>query len=382
MNQKELTVFDVCSSKETNGWTWEEIAYILNSKLGQNLTESAYRKLYKKLLTNTEDKNDINSSILQLKKEKVKIADERNQNRAYIRRLAREDTIKEIAQEAAAIISQSKADILPCSQPSYKPDTDKEAILEISDWHYGIICDNAWNQYNPEIAKIRINSLLEQTIKWCTFHKVKKLHIFNLADLIAGRIHLTLRLESRFDVITQIMEISEILAEFITKLKKYLGNEVEIFYYECTDNHSRLEPNKADSLNLETLSRITSWYLKERLKFLPGITFEDNKYGEDIITANILGHNVAAIHGDKDPLSKGIDSISMMTRTPLDLLCTAHMHHFSADEKNMCVVVANGSLMGTDTYAKNLRLSSRPSQNLIVATSDNITYAIHRMLVD
>jgi len=62
--------------------------------------------------------------------------------------------------------------------------------------------------------------------------------------LIAGRIHLTIRFNSRIDVITQTIEVSELLAEFIDELSTY----VPIDYYSVIDNHSRLEPNKKDAL--------------------------------------------------------------------------------------------------------------------------------------
>ena len=64
------------------------------------------------------------------------------------------------------------------------------------------------------------------------------------------------------------------------------------------------------------------------------------------------------------------------------ILLTAHRHHFSADESNECLVVSNGSLMGTDSYAANLRLSSKPTQNLIIVSEDNVAQSIYRIIVE
>ena len=64
------------------------------------------------------------------------------------------------------------------------------------------------------------------------------------------------------------------------------------------------------------------------------------------------------------------------------MILTAHLHHFSADEKDDTLTISNGSLMGTDTYSKNLRLYSRPSQNLIIATPNNCFYSLERMVLD
>ena len=77
-----------------------------------------------------------------------------------------------------------------------------------------------------------------------------------------------------------------------------------------------------------------------------------------------------------------IDKLSMMTRDSYDLVLAAHLHHFSCGEKNTCVSIGNGTLMGTDNYAESLRLSSTPSQNLIVVTPENVTESIHRIILN
>lgn len=322
----------------------------------------------------------LDAKILEMKKERVKLQDERTQNNAYIRRLSREETIIGIAN--SLIDKMSIKRLLPNGK-NYtivdKTKDKKEAILCLSDWHYGICCNNYWNEFNPEIARERINLLLKETIQYIKLNNVNKIHILNLGDLIAGRIHLTLRLESRFDVITQTLEISEILAEFLAELSQYV--EV-VEYYSCSDNHSRLEPNKSDSLDLESLCRVTDWYLPVRLQKegINNIFINENIYGDDIITLNIMGYNVLGLHGDKDKNNAStIDSISRMTEDHYDLICTAHLHHFSADEKNRTVIIGNGSLMGVDSYAKNLRLSSFPSQNLIIVSEKSPCEAIYRI---
>ena len=322
----------------------------------------------------------LDAKILEMKKERVKLQDERTQNNAYIRRLSREETIIGIAN--SLIDKMSIKRLLPNGK-NYtivdKTKNKKEAILCLSDWHYGICCNNYWNEFNPEIARERINLLLKETIQYIKLNNVNKIHILNLGDLIAGRIHLTLRLESRFDVITQTLEISEILAEFLAELSQYV--EV-VEYYSCSDNHSRLEPNKSDSLDLESLCRVTDWYLPVRLQKegINNIFINENIYGDDIITLNIMGYNVLGLHGDKDKNNAStIDSISRMTEDHYDLICTAHLHHFSADEKNRTVIIGNGSLMGVDSYAKNLRLSSFPSQNLIIVSEKSPCEAIYRI---
>ena len=95
-----------------------------------------------------------------------------------------------------------------------------------------------------------------------------------------------------------------------------------------------------------------------------------------------MNHNIAAAHGDKDKQNSVIEKLTLFTRNPYDLVCTAHLHHFSMDEKDQCRLISNGSLMGTDAYARSLRLHSKPSQTLIIATPENVCDIIHIIELD
>ena len=368
----------VCGQREEVGLTWDELAKVINTQCDLMYSESYYRKNYKNTLSRKlaveesqcKDSEDLHEVLAKIQRERVKLSDERIQNNADVRRLSREETIREIAHDYASQMSSKK--ILPEYIP-FEQSGQNSAILQISDWHYGIDIDNYWNKYDPTIAEERIWKLKNEVLTRCKRNNVWDLHVVNLSDLICGRIHLPLRLQSRFDVITQIMRVSEILAEFLNELSAYC----EVHYYDCLDNHSRLEPNKADSLDLESLARITPWYLKERLG--DRITIHTNAFGEDIISFEVRGHKVIGVHGDKDKPCDVVDSLSLMTHDYYELVLTAHLHHFSGDEKNETLVVSNGSLMGTDEYAKNKRLSAKPSQNLIIVTDDNVMDTLYRI---
>ena len=360
----------VQKKREDNTIGWQDIANLVEEKF--NVLHSRhwyYRNFGDLLLNNWQDSSGDISDLEKVQKEKVKLSDIMIQNRAYVRRLAREETIKEIANDVAAQIGARK--ILPTYRSIIQTNKDKEAVVLLSDWHYGIEVNNAWNMYNTEIAKERISTLLNSVITICRQQDIQHLHILNLSDLIAGRIHLTIRLESRIDVITQIIEVSEILCEFLNSLSQYF----KVDYYSCTDNHSRIEPDKTQSLDLESLCRITDWYLMNRLG--NSITFHQNKFGDDIITLNVLGHNIAGVHGHLDRPQTTISSLSSFTRMSYDLICSAHLHHFSMDEECGCRIICNGSLMGTDDYAKQKRLHSRPSQTIVVVSKDCICDSIH-----
>ena len=383
----------VLPMKEQYLLTWQQMADIINEECGVQYSESFYRKggyvgrfsSYDKVENQcTDEKCDETSEekrirvlLNELKREKVKLSDERTQNNAYVRRISREETLKEIAKEVAHTIGERK--MLTPSLISGDDFGEKEAILELSDWHYGIICDSYWNKYNPDIAKERLSKLLSRTVELCKLSGVRTIHVVNLSDLVCGRIHLSLRLESRYDVVTQTEHVAEMMAEFLSSLSDE-GFNVE--YYDCSDNHSRVEPNRGDSLDLESFYRFIPWYLKVRLNGYNRISINENEYDADIVSFTSLGHRILGVHGDKDKPNLVVDSLSMMTKERPDLILTAHMHHFSADEKNEVLVVSNGSMMGTDTYAKNLRLTSKPSQNLIIVSDDCVMETLYRIVLD
>jgi len=408
----------MCATKDINNLSWKSLANFLNSKLQLHYSDSWYRKnfsegnfasqitneqLESSEITTTEDCNGecrncehltecmmlikadlddqearINEKTDALKLIRSNVADERAANARLIKRLAREENIKEIASNFAKEMAKTQRIPLMVREPWAKaPDQQKEGILLISDWHYGIECDNYWNKFNPDICEQRVAKLLKRVEQIATSQKLDKIHVLNLSDLIAGRIHSQIRIESRFDIVTQTMKVSEIVADFLNSLSICCP----IKYYDCLDNHSRLEPNKKESIDLESMVRIIPWYLKQRLAKNTRIEICDNEFGADIITCQVLGHEVIGVHGDNDRPTNALEKLSLMTHKHYNMLCTAHLHHFSADEQHQSVVVSNGSLMGVDSYAEKLRLTSDPTQTLIVATPDNVCDCVYRIVL-
>ena len=410
----------ICATKDINKMSWEALTNYLNGKLNISFSESWYRKNFhegnfaKKIteeqvssstITTSSDaecngdctscehltecmmliKADLDDQEARidnktdaLRKLRVTIADERAENARYVKRLAREENIKEIAYNYAQVMAKAKRLPLMVREPwKNPPSVKKEGIILLSDWHYGIECNNYWNTFNPEICEARVAMLLNKVQRIITEHQLDTVHVLNLSDLIAGRIHSQIRIESRFDVVTQTMEVSEILADFLNALTA----KCDVKYYDCLDNHSRLEPNKKESIDLESMVRIIPWYLKSRLAKNSRVTICNNEFSADIITCNVLGHDIIGVHGDNDRPTDALEKLSLMTHKHYDMLCTAHRHHFAADEQHQSVVVSNGSLMGVDSYAEKLRLTSDPSQTMIIATEDNVCDCIYRIVL-
>ena len=371
----------VCNSKDDYDLTWNEVAGIIKLNTGLNITGEACRKYYayhKEDILKELDESTLD--YLNTQKEKVKIRDERTQLNSLVRAIAREETLKEIALEVSSQMSDKK--ILTPPTPEIlqelndKVEESKIATLVLSDWHYDLEVDVCYNKYNSEITINRVNELLTEVLVLCKKENISSLMILNLGDLISGNIHLPLRINSRYDVVTQTIHVAEILAEFIEKL---CNNIPKVYYSSTTDNHSRIDANKKESLQPETFARFIDWHVIERLKDFTNFVFIPNSLGDDIASFEVFGHQIAGVHGDKDKPTSIISNLTLYAQHHWDLILSAHMHHFSADEDNNTIFLCNGSLMGTDDYASSLRCNSKPSQLLIVHTPDNVVKSIHKI---
>lgn len=383
-------IYRVCNEKPIVGYTWEDIQVTANREFGLRYSADKYRKQYNRMVSDRyevklphtesdvvyndeiDEYNDIQDKI---NREKIKLRDYRTQNNANLRLEARYDSLRDIALEVADAMNKEKL----LSPVLYKDNSkiERAGILAIGDWHYGLDVDELWNQYSPEICRERVAKLRDRVVEIMKRDKVQELALINLGDMISGNIHLQLRLSSRLDVVTQTMEVAEILAEFISDLSEH----VYINYYSVNDNHSRVEPNKANSFKPETFARIIDWYVEERLKANSNVAFCSDS-STDIAQFSLWDFNVVAVHGDRDPQKGIIERLSGYLQKHFDLVLSAHLHHFSADENNNTESFCIGSMIGTDEYASSLRLNSKPSQLMIISTPENITETIYKIKLD
>ena len=375
--ETEETISEYCTRvynlKNILGLTWQDIAYTINTELGYNYSSDKYRKDAYKLNKILNEEKDAPFELSTVKLERSKLNDERAQINALYRRIAREETLKEIAKTAVESISDKIKLDLP---NEIITKSKKVAILQLSDIHYGIDDETRWNKYNTEIAKQRIIKLQNKVIEYLQKENIDELYIVNLGDMIGGRIHLQLRINTRIDVVTQTIQISEILAEFTNNISKY----AKIHCYFTTDNHGRLEPSIKDSIELESLSRIVPWFMQERLKENKNvIVHTDENYGDDIVVINVLGHTIACCHGHKDKPTKIVSNLTLYTKKHFDMILSSHFHHLAVEEENSTIVVYNGSIMSTDSYAEKLRLNSKPSQNLIICSEKDVMECLYKI---
>ena len=150
--------------------------------------------------------------------------------------------------------------------------SEREAVLFISDWHFGLTAENVWNRFNIEIADKRIRMLAEKTVDKMRRNDISKLHIVLLGDLISGSCHQSIRVQNCENAVDQLMQVSERLAELISHLSDWVD---ETIVYSTYGNHARVIQNFGDSIHSENMERIIPFWLKQRLKNRNDITMNE-----------------------------------------------------------------------------------------------------------
>jgi len=355
---------------------WQDLVDILQLGIHKdslrkacNTTEySAYNvmKYFKEnIAVNNITDNDIIKEIeykrIEMQKDKIRLQDQRTSLTKIVREEARWENLKEEILKRVDNINNNYPLLYDKENNYYEQDSKREALLLVSDAHYGIDIKNIVNEYNPTIAKERFNKLTYKTIKYCKENKVKTLNVLLAGDLISGIIHNNLRLQNSEDIIQQIINVSEILAQMFTLLSKAIPN-IKIEY--TVGNHSRISPNKNDSIESENFEYLLPWYLSSRLIKLENIEIIKSEFNE-IVHMKIFGYDILGVHGQNDKLTSVVHDLTKITRIIPYMICYGHLHKDFRNEDGT-VVVVNGSLSGIDEYAFSKRYLSVPHQKLII----------------
>lgn len=358
--------------------TRERAGEICNEQLGVDFDESAFRKRFASFETMWEEVKheyliDTDEELIdrlskieemddKLYKTKVKTADKLREYRKTLRDEARIENLVELIES----IAQDMPDMKITQKPTQLIG-ETSAILSLSDWHYGMVTNNYWNKFNTLIAKQRVEKLLYDTIKYCQTMNVGKLYVANLGDLLNGNIHVTTRIQSEEDALTQTMHVAELMAWFLVELESY---GLEIFYSSVTDNHARIN-NYKEHIEKENFNKIVDWYLNSRLS---GTTIEilDNLIDESISLFEVDGKNVFAVHGHLDKPNQVLPNMALGLQITPHIVLMGHYHNRQEFSMGGSKVFINGSLCGVDDYAKNNRYLGTPSQNLLVLDKENV----------
>ncbi|PPB12845.1 metallophosphoesterase [Brevibacillus laterosporus] len=363
---------------------WNQIADLINKETGENFSESKYRKWFFPYMegyndalsagvNNVEQLKEIESQRRELEKEKIRLQDQRREYKNLLRYDARSEHLRDEINKAAKEVSLRKP--LNWTSPLPYLTQPKEAVLLISDWHYGIISDNYWNKFNPDIFYDRINTLVSKTIEYGKQQGIKTLHVMNLGDMVSGLIHVSVRVQSSEDVISQTKLVAETISEMLVKL----SSEFEkVNFYSVRGNHDRVIPQKNDQISKESFSDIIPWYVQARTTHIGNLEIMENTYDDEMIVANVCNNHVLGSHGHKDKLNEVAHTLPVMLKIIPATIVMGHYHHNFEKEFNGIDVVVNSTLSGVDEHARDIRRTSKPAQKMLVydQTGQICTYKI------
>ena len=360
------------SNMSEYGLTREDVCALLNKESGNQYSESSYRKYYKafndgreferiKMMADTQD--DVFVEMLSKKEElqklKIQIQDQRRELNRSIRDSARKEHLFDIIASAAnnmQDISFGKY----ISEPS-----DDEAVLCLSDWHYGMITDNLFNKFDVDVCKHRVEMLSCKVRRYLTMSRPSVLHIFVLGDLWHGSIHTLVRLNAMENTVDQMMNSCELLAKFIEDIQECVPKTIIHFTY---GNHGRVIQNKKESVHDDNLERIVPFWLKERFSKVDCVEIVDG-YKDGIIFSEIAGWNVVAAHGDLDSIASFGDNMNVVMNKKynknVDYAIMGDKHHLESKDSGIETIICP-SLCGVDNYANEKRLYSNPAQLLLI----------------
>lgn len=363
--------------------TWEELTPTLNEQCGISEEDfrgsSAWRKRYRVMQQAWDDvfsqnkfvdehAASIKEQTDELYKAKRQLFDQRREYNKLLVSDARADHLTERLIEAANLVPlQNYTDIF-----TFKANTAyEEAVLCLSDWHYGQLSDNIWNSYNTDICRERVVNLFDKVTAALQNHYVQTLHIVLLGDFVNGAIHTGSRVAAEENTCDQLMHVSEMLANFINALSAYVD---KLNVYSTYGNHARTIQNKNDSIHSDNMERVIPWWLKQRLINNKKVNIIDSEFYE-FIYFNVCGYNVVCTHGDLDRFRDlGVTINSVFTKKygkSIDYTFSGDKHHLESFEQFGIESSLVGSLCGTDEYANNKRLYSHPMQTLCIFTPDD-----------
>jgi UDP-2,3-diacylglucosamine pyrophosphatase LpxH len=338
---------------------WEEprgeSSYRKQYQAGKQFYEKVFSKLNKFNYSTEQEKLD------ELYKAKQQFYDQR---RVYNKQLAEQARADHLAQELVLAAKSLPSLHKPMNTSVIQEAEDGEAVLFLSDWHYGLETANLWNAYTTEIFIERLSKLVTDTKKYLRRHKPKTLHIAIMGDMINGVLRPSSMVEASELGCEQIMNVSEYLAETISDLAVEVP---QVNVYSTYGNHARTVQKYVDSVHADNSEKLIPWWLQQRLKDVDNVKFMHSVH--EFIYMNVCGKVLAAMHGDLDRFKEAASVVSAIFYKNFgvrpDYVVMGHVHHSSSFDELGIETMTISSMCGTDEYANSKRLYATPAQTLL-----------------
>lgn len=364
-------------NKEEYNLNSKEIADLINSETGENLSESAYRKWAVPYIQGFDEGFEKGIScqsediLKELESKKREIYKERVKNQTVLSELnkqdrieARDELIRDSIVEAIKIIKPMK---IP--KPIEISHSTKKGILVYADEHSGAeftirgLDGEIINQYNWEIFENRMWELLDHTKDIIKKEKLEEIMIFSLGDNISGLLRISQIKLLQKGIIDSAIDYGKFMSIWIRELSEC----VKVTYACVEGNHDELRllsPEKG-VFPEENVQKIIKTILEITLKDNPNVEILNNP--ADKIFVNVCGYNILGIHGETKKPIEYVHNFSSAYRKRIDYLLAGHMHHLSTEDfARDSEVITAPSIVGIDEYAIKLLRTSNPGALLLM----------------
>lgn len=336
-------------------------------------------KLSEDELSNIEEDKvlDMLRAKADLERERIKLSDEKRELRDSYRWQARNEEYKE--KIIGAINRLEPINVPKVDVPDYVK-VDTTALMCISDIHCGSTFEvkglygEVVNKYNYDVMQSRfwklLNDFCEDDIAY------DDITIAVLGDCFENVLRMSSLTKLREPVIDTVIKFSHFLANFILEVQRRTGVPVRVIC--CGGNHDvqRILGGKPDFED-ENLTKIVVEFLRLRLNCCEHIVVED--YNE-IFIDNIRGTSIMFTHGVDKDLQVAIEYFSNLYNIDIDEVIGGHYHRPESKTIGITdlgdrIITRVGSIVGTDTFAKKIRVSARPSAYVALYTDEGKTWS-------
>lgn len=314
--------------------------------------------------------SEIEAARSELQKERQRFYDQRREYNKLLSQEGRKEHLYEMLARSADKLNQTVGRMYDCGAPASYITSGNEAVLVLSDWHYGMTASNIFNRYDTNICRERITTVISKAAERIRNHACSRLHVVVLGDLVHGAIHTGTRVASDELVCDQIMQVSEILAQSIEELSLSVD---DVLVYVTYGNHARTVQNKKDNIHRDNMERLIPWWLKQRLAPHENITVAEEDETEFILV-DAAGHHICAAHGDLDSVRQSTRLLPTLFAKKrgmdIEYIILGDKHHRESFDELGVTSSMCGSLCGTDEYANGQRAYSDPSQLLLIVNPE------------
>lgn len=313
--------------------------------------------------------DEIDTKMIELRKERQKFFDQRAAFNKVVRERARQEELNEILEKA---IVEGDLPSLEYRRTEIEP-SDNDLLVSLNDIHYGADIDNYWNTYNPTVCRQMMRTYLDRIISVAEKHGSQNCIVWQNGDSISGNIHYSIAVSNKENVIEQVKGVSELIAEFLAALSEHFD---KVMYVSVAGNHSRISIDKDFALTGERLDDLVEWYLGARLQHFDNVVIgAGEKIDNTMYLLNVRGRTYCGVHGDLDPSDSKIQSLQSLAQRPLYAVLCGHKHHCKIDDIQGVRTIMAGSFLGMDDYCVQKRIYGRPEQMICVCTEDGVECA-------